>query len=259
MQVSRGAPSPGAGPRSARCRRHSPVRARNGRHGQRRCRKRARRSETLRSGGGEYSDTICSLCSAKVRKNGCARPSLASRRSSRRISRCIVAVAKASRRSSPPATPLPSCAASSSRGRFRSKMRCTSSASAVRRCRRRRSALAAECRRSSVSKRCKFARCSTPCKIAAASRLANFNSPTQIVISGELDAVQSAGQAMLEAGAKRVVPLNVSGAWHSVLMEPARARVRPAVEASRFSLPPIVVISNVDGRPYRDPRRSSAI
>ena len=82
--------------------------------------------------------------------------------------------------------------------------------------------------------------------------LANFNSPTQIVISGELDAVQAAGQAMLDAGAKRVVPLNVSGAWHSALMEPAVARVRDAVEASSFSTPQIDVISNVDGRPYRD-------
>ncbi|HEX3671368.1 MAG TPA: ACP S-malonyltransferase, partial [Candidatus Cybelea sp.] len=82
--------------------------------------------------------------------------------------------------------------------------------------------------------------------------LANFNSPTQIVISGELDAVAAAGQAMLDAGAKRVVPLNVSGAWHSALMEPAVARVRHAVEASRFSLPAIDVVSNVDGQPYRD-------
>lgn len=82
--------------------------------------------------------------------------------------------------------------------------------------------------------------------------LANFNSPTQIVISGELAAVSSVGQAMLDAGAKRVVPLNVSGAWHSVLMEPAVERVRQAVEASRFSIPKIDVISNVDGRPYRE-------
>jgi [acyl-carrier-protein] S-malonyltransferase len=82
--------------------------------------------------------------------------------------------------------------------------------------------------------------------------LANFNSPTQIVISGELDAVQAAGQAMLDSGAKRVVPLNVSGAWHSALMEPAVVRVRDAVEASSFSVPQIEVISNVDGRPYRD-------
>jgi [acyl-carrier-protein] S-malonyltransferase len=82
--------------------------------------------------------------------------------------------------------------------------------------------------------------------------LANFNSPTQIVISGELEQVQSAGTAMLAAGAKRVVPLNVSGAWHSPLMEPAVERLGAAVEAARFRLPQFDVISNVDGRPYRD-------
>jgi [acyl-carrier-protein] S-malonyltransferase len=82
--------------------------------------------------------------------------------------------------------------------------------------------------------------------------LANFNSPTQIVISGDLDAVISAGHAMLAAGAKRVVPLNVSGAWHSELMASALERLTAAVEASRFALPAIDVIANVDGRPYRD-------
>lgn len=82
--------------------------------------------------------------------------------------------------------------------------------------------------------------------------LANFNSPTQIVISGDLDAVISAGQAMLAAGAKRVVPLNVSGAWHSELMAPALERLTAAVKASRFALPAFDVIANVDGRPYRD-------
>jgi [acyl-carrier-protein] S-malonyltransferase len=82
--------------------------------------------------------------------------------------------------------------------------------------------------------------------------LANFNTPTQIVISGDYDAVQSAGQAMLDAGAKRVVPLNVSGAWHSELMEPALEPLRAAVESSSFVLPAFDVISNVDGRPYRD-------
>jgi len=82
--------------------------------------------------------------------------------------------------------------------------------------------------------------------------LANFNSPTQIVISGDFDAVQAAAQAMLDAGAKRVVPLNVSGAWHSELMEPALEPLRAAVESSTFSMPAFDVISNVDGRPYRD-------
>ncbi|HEV3091650.1 MAG TPA: ACP S-malonyltransferase [Candidatus Cybelea sp.] len=82
--------------------------------------------------------------------------------------------------------------------------------------------------------------------------LANFNSPTQIVISGDLQAVQAATQPMLDAGAKRVVPLNVSGAWHSVLMEFAVEPLAAAVETASFAMPQFDVISNVDGRPYRD-------
>jgi [acyl-carrier-protein] S-malonyltransferase len=81
---------------------------------------------------------------------------------------------------------------------------------------------------------------------------ANLNSPTQIVISGDLEAVRAATEPMLAAGAKRVVPLNVSGAWHSVLMEPAVERLASAVEKSHFGLPRFDVISNVDGKPYRD-------
>ncbi|MEO6912529.1 MAG: hypothetical protein ABI182_00735 [Candidatus Baltobacteraceae bacterium] len=80
--------------------------------------------------------------------------------------------------------------------------------------------------------------------------MANFNSPTQIVISGDLAAVQAAGDAMLEAGAKRVVPLNVSGAWHSALMDPAVERFARAVNAGHFELPAFSVISNVDATPY---------
>ena len=83
-------------------------------------------------------------------------------------------------------------------------------------------------------------------------QLANFNSPTQIVISGDLVAVRSAGDAMLEAGAKRVVPLNVSGAWHSALMEPAIDAFRAAVDNAVFTVPTFDVISNVDAQVYRD-------
>ncbi len=81
---------------------------------------------------------------------------------------------------------------------------------------------------------------------------ANFNAPAQIVISGDLDAVLAAGEEALAAGAKRVVPLNVSGAWHSALMEPAVVRFRRAVDAAPFTMPErIEVISNVDAQPYR--------
>ncbi len=83
-------------------------------------------------------------------------------------------------------------------------------------------------------------------------QLANFNSPTQIVISGDDVAVRASAEAMLAAGAKRVVPLNVSGAWHSVLMQPAVARFAGAVERARFTMPQIDVVSNVDAQPYRD-------
>lgn len=83
-------------------------------------------------------------------------------------------------------------------------------------------------------------------------QLANFNSPGQIVISGDLRTVQAAGDALLAAGAKRVVPLNVSGAWHSALMEPALERFAPVVESANFTLPRFDVISNVDAQPYRD-------
>jgi [acyl-carrier-protein] S-malonyltransferase len=54
----------------------------------------------------------------------------------------------------------------------------------------------------------------------------------------------------MAAGAKRVVPLNVSGAWHSVLMEPARAEFAPHVAAATVLPPRFTVISNVDATPY---------
>ena len=83
-------------------------------------------------------------------------------------------------------------------------------------------------------------------------QLANFNAPGQIVISGDEAAVQYAGELSLAAGAKRVVALNVSGAWHSELMQPASVRFAKAVAAAPIGLPRIVVVSNVDAKPYLD-------
>jgi [acyl-carrier-protein] S-malonyltransferase len=82
--------------------------------------------------------------------------------------------------------------------------------------------------------------------------LANFNAPSQIVISGDATAVRVAGEMCLQAGAKRVVPLNVSGAWHSELMQPAVPLFAPYVERAHVSLPQFTVISNVDAKPYSD-------
>lgn len=81
-------------------------------------------------------------------------------------------------------------------------------------------------------------------------QLANFNSPSQIVISGDQEAVARASEALMEAGAKRVVPLNVSGAWHSALMAPAVEEFAQVIRATRFEKPQITVVSNVDAQPY---------
>ena len=83
-------------------------------------------------------------------------------------------------------------------------------------------------------------------------QLANFNAPGQIVISGDAEAVRAAGEGAMEAGAKRVVPLNVAGAWHSVLMEPAKEEFAQHVRAATVLLPRFTVISNVDAQPYSD-------
>jgi [acyl-carrier-protein] S-malonyltransferase len=81
-------------------------------------------------------------------------------------------------------------------------------------------------------------------------QLANFNQPGQVVISGDEAAVRVAGELALAAGAKRVIPLNVSGAWHSALMDPAREEFAKHVAAAPVMLPRFTVISNVDARPY---------
>ena len=83
-------------------------------------------------------------------------------------------------------------------------------------------------------------------------RLANFNAPAQIVLSGDRAAVARAGALASAAGAKRVVPLNVSGAWHSELMVPARERFAPFVARATIAQPRFTVVSNVDAQPYRD-------
>jgi len=83
-------------------------------------------------------------------------------------------------------------------------------------------------------------------------QLANFNAPGQIVISGDADAVRIAGERALVDGAKRVVPLNVAGAWHSQLMEPAQTDFAKHIRNASIVMPRFPVISNVDARAYAD-------
>jgi [acyl-carrier-protein] S-malonyltransferase len=84
---------------------------------------------------------------------------------------------------------------------------------------------------------------------------ANYNSPGQLVISGSNEAIDAACAALLEAGAKRALKLNVGGAFHSPLMEPARAELAEAIEAAPVHAPVCPVYQNVDAKPYTDPAR----
>ena len=74
---------------------------------------------------------------------------------------------------------------------------------------------------------------------------ANYNCPGQLVISGEFSAVEKACEAMKAAGAKRALILPVGGAFHSPMMEPARAELAAAIEATLFSTPTCPVYQNV--------------
>ncbi len=84
---------------------------------------------------------------------------------------------------------------------------------------------------------------------------ANYNSPGQLVISGEVAAVDAACEKLKEAGAKRALKLPVGGAFHSPLMEPARVELERAIAAAPFSTPTCPIYQNVDARPYTDPAK----
>ncbi len=81
---------------------------------------------------------------------------------------------------------------------------------------------------------------------------ANYNCPGQLVISGEVEAVNAACEKMKEAGAKRALPLPVSGAFHSPLMQPAKDELQAAIETTEFSVPKCPVYQNVDAKPHTD-------
>jgi len=78
---------------------------------------------------------------------------------------------------------------------------------------------------------------------------ANYNSPGQLVISGDVAAVEAACALAKEKGAKRALVLPVNGAFHSPLMEPARVELAAAIEATRFESPICPVIQNVNAKP----------
>lgn len=91
--------------------------------------------------------------------------------------------------------------------------------------------------------------CSTPGNIVVP---ANYNCPGQLVISGNVDAINQACEKLKAAGAKRALPLKVGGAFHSPLMQPAKEELQKAIEATEFSAPKCPVYQNVDGKPHTD-------
>lgn len=82
---------------------------------------------------------------------------------------------------------------------------------------------------------------------------ANYNCPGQLVISGEYKAVEIACEKMKEAGAKRALILPVGGAFHSPMMEPARAELAAAIEATSFATPSCPVYQNVTANAVINP------
>ena len=82
---------------------------------------------------------------------------------------------------------------------------------------------------------------------------ANDNCPGQLVISGNVEAINEACEKLKAAGAKRALPLKVGGAFHSPLMQPAKDELQAAIEKTEFSAPQCPVYQNVDGKPHTDP------
>ena len=82
---------------------------------------------------------------------------------------------------------------------------------------------------------------------------ANYNCPGQLVISGSIQGIDLACEKLTAAGAKRALKLSVGGAFHSPLMEPARAELAEAINSTNFSTPGCPVYQNVNAIPVTDP------
>ena len=82
---------------------------------------------------------------------------------------------------------------------------------------------------------------------------ANYNCPGQLVISGSIAGIDKACELLSEAGAKRTLKLNVGGAFHSPLMESARAELAAAIDNTQITEPVCPVYQNIDAKPYKDP------
>lgn len=87
---------------------------------------------------------------------------------------------------------------------------------------------------------------------------ANYNCPGQIAISGTIEGVRLACEALKAAGAKRALPLNVGGAFHSPLMLPAQEKLEAAIKATTINTPRCPIYQNVDALPHTSPEEIKA-
>jgi [acyl-carrier-protein] S-malonyltransferase len=87
---------------------------------------------------------------------------------------------------------------------------------------------------------------------------ANYNCPGQLVISGNVEAINEACEQLKAAGAKRALPLKVGGAFHSPLMQPAKDELQKAIEKTDFHQPICPIYQNVDAKPHTDPAEIKA-
>ncbi len=87
---------------------------------------------------------------------------------------------------------------------------------------------------------------------------ANYNCPGQLVISGDVAAIDEACEKLKAAGAKRALKLKVGGAFHSPLMQPAKDELQAAIESTNFAEPKCPVFQNVDGKAYTNPAEIKA-
>lgn len=95
-----------------------------------------------------------------------------------------------------------------------------------------------------IKETCEEVKCDGVCEIA------NYNSPAQIVITGEVKAVDKACEILKEKGARRLIPLNVSGAFHSSLLEDASVKLNKVLGEYEIKTPEIPVVYNVTGKEY---------
>ena len=86
----------------------------------------------------------------------------------------------------------------------------------------------------------------------------SYNCPGQLVISGNIEAINEACEKLKAAGAKRALPLKVGGAFHSPLMQPAKDELQAAIEKTEINTPKCPVYQNVDAKPHTDPAEIKA-